>query len=201
MQLAIEGQLNDSSIAIGSGVAVGWGRGVAGGVDEVKIVPRVSPPSLLLGDTRGHVRSVRTLRTGTSGRVFLQFGQAMGVIAWESLDDFPDARKIVYNATTTWPFFIFIVFIPQCMLAFSLLGTPYFCEGVTIRESCRPVGSFTSGGVVEGESGDGNAASPGDRDRSCMHHTSRRLSRNSGIEHGLPCSCGESFGALALVCH
>lgn len=70
----------------------------------------------------------------TSSRVFVRFGQAIGVIAWESLDDFPDARKIVNKATTTWPFFIFIVFIPQCMLAFSLLGTPYLCKGVGVRE-------------------------------------------------------------------
>ncbi|CAM9261345.1 unnamed protein product [Ascophyllum nodosum] len=63
-------------------------------------------------------------------RVFVRFGQAVGVIAWESLDDFPDARKIVANATASWPMFISVVFIPQCLIALSLVGTPWLCAGV-----------------------------------------------------------------------
>lgn len=66
--------------------------------------------------------------------MFVRFGQAIGVIAWESLDDFPDARKIVNHATSQWPMFIFIVFIPQCLMALSLVGTPWLCKGVAVRE-------------------------------------------------------------------
>ncbi|CAN0489126.1 unnamed protein product, partial [Ectocarpus sp. 12 AP-2014] len=78
-------------------------------------------------------------------RVFVRFGQAIGVIAWESLDDFPDARKIVNHATSQWPMFIFIVFIPQCLTALSLVGTPWLCKGVAVPERV--------GGVFHGDSG------------------------------------------------
>ncbi|CAM9263196.1 unnamed protein product [Ectocarpus sp. 6 AP-2014] len=78
-------------------------------------------------------------------RVFVRFGQAIGVIAWESLDDFPDARKIVNHATSQWPMFIFIVFIPQCLMALSLVGTPWLCKGVAVPERV--------GGVFHGDPG------------------------------------------------
>ncbi|CAM9616140.1 unnamed protein product, partial [Ectocarpus sp. 8 AP-2014] len=78
-------------------------------------------------------------------RVFVRFGQAIGVIAWESLDDFPDARKIVNHATSQWPMFIFIVFIPQCLMALSLVGTPWLCKGVAVPERV--------GGVFQGDPG------------------------------------------------
>ncbi|CAM9719523.1 unnamed protein product, partial [Ectocarpus sp. 4 AP-2014] len=78
-------------------------------------------------------------------RVFVRFGQAIGVIAWESLDDFPDARKIVNHATSQWPMFIFIVFIPQCLTALSLVGTPWLCKGVAVPERV--------GGVFHGDAG------------------------------------------------
>ncbi|CAM9830696.1 unnamed protein product, partial [Hapterophycus canaliculatus] len=77
--------------------------------------------------------------------VFVRFGQAIGVIAWESLDDFPNARKIVNHATSQWPMFIFVVFVPQCLMALSLVGTPWLCEGVTAPESV--------GGVFRSETG------------------------------------------------
>lgn len=79
----------------------------------------------------------------------MRFGQAIGVIAWESLDDFPDARKIVKNATTTWPMFISIVFLPQCMMALSLVGTPWLCAGVDAREFFSDLQLFSFTGVME----------------------------------------------------
>ncbi|CAN0231742.1 unnamed protein product, partial [Discosporangium mesarthrocarpum] len=72
--------------------------------------------------------------TYSTFRVFARFGQAIGVISWESLDDFPDARQIVTNATAAWPYFILVVFIPQFAVAFALLSTPYLCSGVDTGE-------------------------------------------------------------------
>eukprot|EP00953_Heterococcus_sp_UTEX-ZZ885_P016310 9171-Heterococcus_DN1.PRE.5 len=62
-------------------------------------------------------------------RVFARFGGAVGLIAWESLDDFPHACRVATDAAETWPYFISVAFLPQFCLATLLLITPTLCDG------------------------------------------------------------------------
>lgn len=63
-------------------------------------------------------------------RVFARFGKALGVIAWESVDDFPQVRKVTAGAAEAWPHFIELVFLPHVVLAVVLLATPPLCASV-----------------------------------------------------------------------
>jgi len=62
-------------------------------------------------------------------RVSIQFGNDIGLIAWQSLDDFPRAQHVVARAADRWPMLLILLFLPQSIAAFLLVVTPPVCEG------------------------------------------------------------------------